>query len=324
VLQLEQRTRADAACQAVLDAVTQGRAQADDGLERLCRTALAAGTGAQAAALAGRYRAHISSSWATQLWADAALRGDAPAWLGLARQLDQDAGPADADFAVLDAGNLAAAQAAAQRAATLNVPDAADELLRLQDREFPLRGARLEPLWRALYFRQFDAIPDGIDNRRHVAGFTLGVAHICERWELSIRTVRFDAALEIYLAPVRGQVPERVIQAVPQVGRTLAGAAREAREGAAERSVAGWIEQGLRIFHSAKRDVRNAVAIGSSDGRHAAQMLFNSSQSCRAPRGQKMMNALADYFVHMQNRSPLPSKPPRHRDAAPTVASRKE
>jgi hypothetical protein len=122
---------------------------------------------------------------------------------------------------------------------------------------------------------------------------------------VGVRTVSFDAALETYLAPVRGQVPERVVQALPKLGRTLAGSAAEAREAIADRGVASLIEQSLRTYQAVRRDVRNAVAVGSSDGRHAGQQLFNSVQSCRAPRGMKMLDALGDYFRHMHHRSPL-------------------
>lgn len=328
VRQLEALARPVAACQQAMDAVERGRADPGEALEALCRTALADAGDADAARLSARYRGLVRSSFAAELWAVAALGGDGAAWLGLARHLDAEAGPAGADNAALDAASLAGAQAAAQRAVNLGVPEAADELARLQDREFPLAGARLEPLWRAIYFRQFDRIADTIDNRRHVAGFTLGVVDICSRWEVGVRTVGFDAALETYLAPVRGQVPGRVVQALPKVGRTLAESAAEARDGMAGRGLDGVIEQGLRIYHAARREVRNAVAVGSSDGRHAGQQLFNSVQSCRSPRGMKMLDALGDYFRFMHNRSPLrpqaqPPAPPSQPSPG-TVAHRQE
>ncbi|MBQ0944039.1 hypothetical protein KAK07_11905 [Ideonella sp. 4Y16] len=305
VQRLEQQIHPAAACHKALDALERGQADPDAALEDLCRSALAEATDPDAAALAARYRSQVRSELASELWAAAALAGDASAWLGLARQLDADAGAPDADTTTLDLDILASAQAAAQRAVDLGVPDAPALLARLQDREFPLAGARLEPLWRAIYFGDFDRIPDTIDNRRHVAGFTLGVIDICSRWEVGVRTVSFDAALETYLAPVRSQVLERSLQAVPKVGRTLAESAGQARDGAAERNLSGWIEQGLRAFQATKREVRNAVAIGSSDGRHAGQQLFNTVQSCRNPRGMKMLDALGAYFRHMHDKSPL-------------------
>ena len=183
----------------------------------------------------------------------------------------------------------------------------------------------MQPLWRAIYFRQFDRIPDSIDTGRHVAGFTLGVAEICERWDVGIRTVNFDAALETYLAPVRSQVPARALQAAPKLGRALSDATPQAREGAADRSASGWIEQGLRTFQAVKRELRDSVIVGSSDGRHAGQQLFNSVQSCRAPRGMKMIDALGAYFKHMQGQSPLQQpRPQGAQPPRPAVARRQE
>jgi hypothetical protein len=174
-----------------------------------------------------------------------------------------------------------------------------------RDPEFPLAGAQLEPLWRAIYYREFERIHDSIATRRHVAGFALGIADICERWEVSIRSVAFDAGLETYMAPLRAQVPGRLLQAVPAVGRRLSDASGQARAGADERSAAGWMEQGLRVFQAARRDVRNAWALGSTVGRDAGQQWFNNALSCRAPPGLRMIAALKEYFQAMQHQSPL-------------------
>ncbi|MBQ0942260.1 hypothetical protein KAK07_02805 [Ideonella sp. 4Y16] len=324
VRELERQLQPQQACQQGLDAVAQHRAEPDEALEQLCRTALAGLRGQEASALSARYRRLVRGDFSAQLWAAAALQGDPRAWLGLASQFEAEAGAADHERSTAEADLLAAAQAATQRAVARGVPGANDLLERLQAQEFPLQGARLEPLWRAIYFRQYERITDSIDTRRHVAGFTLGVIDICERWEVGVRSVNFDAALETYLAPVRSQVPERMMQAVPRLGRTVAAAASQARQGAGDRSAAGWIEQGLRAVQAARKEVRQAVAIGSSDGRNAGQQLFNSVSSCRSPRGLRMLDALARYFRHMQGRSPLP---PRHAASGtntPSFAHRKD
>ena len=121
---------------------------------------------------------------------------------------------------------------------------------------------------------------------------------------------------------VRDQVPERVVQALPKLGHTLRQSAAEARDGSADRALASLFEQGLRTWQAARRDMRNAVAVGASDGRHAGRQLFNSVQRCRAPRGMRMLDAGSGCFRHMGKRSPLrPQTEPPIQPAPPTPAA---
>ena len=292
---LDQDNAPGEACAQGLDALARSAALADERLQWLCRAGLTVAA-AKPAGLDDRLRRAVGGELLTTLVLQAALGGDAPAWLGLSHQLAAAAGPADAPHAQLDGDSFAAAQAAAQQAIDLDVAGAAEQLQALQDREYPVAGFQREDLWRALYFRRYDSIADTLDNRRHVAGFALGIASICEQRAVSIRSVGFDAALETYLAPVRAQVPRRLLQAVPQMGRSLASAASQSRSGAGERSVEGWLAQGWRIVQAVKRDARNAVAIASTSGRDASQRLFNEAQSCRSRRGLKTIAALTGYL----------------------------
>jgi hypothetical protein len=237
---------------------------------------------------------------ALRLAYERAAAGDAADYAVLAQHLERQAGDTRGPYVALDADSLTAAAAAAARAGDT------ETLARLRDAEFPFFGTRQEPLWRALYFGDFDAIEDTVIQRRHVAGAATAIADLCAQWEPpGIRSVAFDTGLESFLAPVRAQVPARIVGAVPRVGAAVGRVVLEGREGAAERTATGWLDQAMRGWQDIKREALNGVAVGSTVGRDAAQVLFNEATSCRSRRGLKFIDALTRYFEYRRHALPV-------------------
>ena len=315
-LERPQAERWEAACRSALTALTAPIATASswtDEQDTACAHALGSLDATSGAALEEDIRAQADGELALALVLEDAARGSASSSARLAQLYAARAGDVDQGYAALDHDTLALAIAAADHAARGGAPDALALRERLRAIEFPFFGTREEPLWRALYFREFDAIDDTIANRRHVAGAANAIAALCAQWEPpGIRSVGFDTGLESFLAPVRAQVPGRLVKMLPKAATTITESVSNASDGASNRSAAGWLNEAIRGYQAVKRDVLNSVAIGSSIGRDAAQVLFNEATSCRKPRGLKFIRSLILYFEHAKASVP--------RDAATTRA----
>lgn len=293
-------------CLAALEAAAQGGEGISDEAEQGCAIALAGLPELEARPLAqGLVRLSASPRTLTLALELADTEPDAEAWLDLARQLLTAAGALDAGFDALDARSFDAGHAATARAAAAGSDEAKALLARLEEIEFPLRGARLEPLWRALYFGRFAQIEDTFDTRRHVGGVANALRELCGQWEPpGIGSVEFDNGLELYLAPVRAQVPGRIVQALPKVGKALGDAWDRATDSRREHSAEQVLADGIRVVQDAKKPLLNSVAVSSVAGRDAAQILFTEVHSCRSPRGSKFIHALIRYFRHNADSQP--------------------
>ncbi|MBT9599562.1 MAG: hypothetical protein IV094_26580 [Vitreoscilla sp.] len=313
---LERDSIASAAieCDEGLDALTRGTEGPDAALELACELAIAGSPEPDRSRLERQFRSLVESDLTLELALESAGRGDRQALLELALQLEQRAGGSSEPFASLEPDSFSGARAAASHASAAGVDGGAELLARLEAREFPLAGVREEPLWRSVYFRRFDLVQDSIATRRHVAGFANALATLCQQWEPpGIRSVAFDTGLETYLAPVRGQVPGRLVGAVPKVADTLSSAVAKASDGAGDRSMAGWVEQGIRAYQRVKSDVQGALAVGSVVGRDAAQAFFDAAPGCRSPRGLKGIESLIRYFEFTRDSRPTDApSPSRH------------
>jgi hypothetical protein len=304
---LEQRTMTQAAtvCRASMAVAQRGSAKPGEEIASICRLALAAATGSEQTAMIAAQFASFDGELQFDLMLEAAAAGDASAYLALANQLEVQAGTSDAPYDALDANLLAAAHEAAARAVAGSISGADTVLRRLEDREFPFHGVEQEDLWRALYFRRFHEIDDTLLNRQRIAGMATAIDQLCSKWETSIRSVAFDTGLETYLAPVRAQVPGRMVKALPRISETVSDAFGGAVHGAGDRSFAGWLEHGMKAYQQVKRDVQNSVAVGSSVGRDAAQILFSRAESCRSRRGLHLIDSLGRLFDYSKDKQPM-------------------
>lgn len=293
-------------CLAALEAAAQGSEGISDEAEQGCAIALAGLSELEARPLAqGLVRLTASPRTLTLALELADTEPDAEAWLDLARQLLTAAGALDAGFDALDARSFAAGYAATARAAAVGSDEAKALLVRLEEIEFPLRGARLEPLWRALYFGRFVQIEDSFDTRRHVSGVANALSALCGQWEPpGIGSVEFDNGLELYLAPVRAQVPGRMLGAAPKVGKALGDAWDRVTDSSREHSGEQWLTEAYKTVQDVQKPLQNSVAVSSVAGRDAAQILFTEVHSCRSPRGSKFIHALIRYFRHNADSQP--------------------
>lgn len=294
-------------CRAAIDAAHSNGEPLEDGGETDCTIALALLPNEEESKLAELIVHKGRGLLATALALEGAShRKDGSAWMIATQQLLAATGPLDTGYGQVEPRAFAAASAAAMRSADLGSSDAETLLAQLESVEFPLRGARPEPLWRALYFGRFDQVEDTISTRRHVAGIANALVDLCGQWEPpGIRSVAFDTGLETYLAPVRAQVPKHLIDAVPKVAGSLRRSFETAREEAGNRGAEQWLAVGMSAVQGVKRQVLNSVALGSVAGRDAAQILYSEVGSCRSPRGQRFIRSLMSYWVYTAKAYPI-------------------
>lgn len=304
---------APAACASALARAAGGELDEND--EDACIVALAVLPDAQAHGLAAAVIEKTRGSLALTMALETAARLDQPAaWLDAAIQLRAAAGPAGAGYQQIDPPLFSAARTAARRAATAGSPQAEVLLQEMESTEFPLPGVPHEALWRSLYFGRFTEIKDSTQVRHLVAGMAFALGDLCAQWEPpGIRSVEFATGLETYLAPLRAQVPGRIVASLPKVGSALRQSYEDAREEPGERSAEQWLTTAYRAVQNVRKHFQNSVALGSISGRDSAQRLFNNVQSCRSPRGVQFIGNLTRYFQYTAQSQP-------GRPALPTAA----
>lgn len=304
----------DAACRQAVDVLdaarTAGReAEVDLGA---CLRLLPLRQGNALVPLLRRFAPYADDTMRLPLTLERASRGGAPTDLAAAgRALLGAAGYRDGqtEFDALDADTFWAGRGALKAAADGGDAEAAQQVRALESFEFPLaeRMAHRDLLL-DLYFRRWPA--DSLTTRRVLGGYAIGWRDICTQWETGMASVQFSRGLSALLSPVKAQVPGRVVAAVPAMGRRVADGAAAALGEAPNRGAAGVFHQGLLAWNDLKRTFDSAVAVASASGRDAGIAMYQAVGHCRAPRAQRMTDALIGAFDHYAPLSPAVDAPP--------------
>lgn len=203
----------------------------------------------------------------------------------------------ETNFEAADAETFWAARGAWRRSAHGGSETARREVQRLEDLETPVPvGIAHRDILRDLYFHRWPQ--DSVGVRRIVAGYAIGLRDACTQWETGVASVAFSRGLESLLAPVRAEIPGRLLNALPMMGRHALEAGQRALSAVPESGVSSALAQGLHGLASAKRDFDVALSVASASGRDAGIATYQTIGSCRSPRGLRLTDALVEAFDH--------------------------
>lgn len=290
----------DAACTRATAALDAARTAGGDAEAELgdCLALLPQRDGDALRPLLRRFAPYADAPMRLPLALELASRsGDAADLVALGAALLAAAGDDGTGFDALDADAFWAARGALRGAAAAGRADAAQQVQALESLEFPLAGQMAHhAALKDLYFRRWPA--DSLATRRMVGGFAIGWRDICTQWETGMTSVPFSRGLAALLAPVRAQVPGRLVDAVPAMGRRIADGAVSAAQQVPAHGAAGVFQQSLLVWNDLKRGFDSAVAVASASGRDAGIAMYQAVGHCRAPRALRMQDALVGAFDH--------------------------